>query len=374
MAQDPSPIDESLARSWRLLKFAEVASYTLGRTPPRRNPAYWPVAAGIPWVTISDMTPYSTVHATAESVSSTAVAEIFRCPPVSAGTLLMSFKLTIGRTAVLGVNAYHNEAIIAIRPKAGVDRDFLRYYLPTIDFAQHQDRAIKGQTLNKGKIETLPVVLPPLPEQRAIVGALSKVQAAVEVQDKILATLRALKTATMGRLFREGLRGEPLKQTEIGEIPESWDIVPLGEVATIERGKFAHRPRNDPQFYGGSTPFIQTGDVAKCNGRVRRYSQTLNERGLAISRLFPKGTIVLTIAANIGDTGIIEFDSAFPDSVVGITPAQGIHAVFLEYYLRTQKGEMNRLAPKGTQKNINIQFLKPWPTPCPSVEEQREMA
>jgi type I restriction enzyme S subunit len=218
------------------------------------------------------------------------------------------------------------------------------------------------------------IVAPTLTEQRAIAVVLSKIQAAVEVQEKIVGTLKELKAAIMAKLFREGLRGEPLKQTEIGEIPESWEVMRLGTVAVVERGKFAHRPRNAPQFYGGEIPFIQTGDVTKANGRIRTYTQTLNEEGLKISRLFPKGTIVLTIAANIGDTGILEFDSAFPDSLVGITPTDVMDSTFLEYYLRTQKTEMDRLAPKGTQKNINIQFLKPWPVPKPALDEQKTIA
>jgi type I restriction enzyme S subunit len=90
--------------------------------------------------------------------------------------------------------------------------------------------------------------------------------------------------------------------------------------------------------------------------------------------MFPAGTILITIAANIGFTGILEFDSACPDSLIGITPHENVHTEFLNYYLITQQLEMDRLAPKNTQKNINIQFLKPWPVPLPSVEEQTEMA
>ena len=87
--------------------------------------------------------------------------------------------------------------------------------------------------------------------------------------------------------------------------------------------------------------------------------------------MFPKGTIVITIAANIGDTAILDYDCAFPDSLIGITPASNVEPLFLEFYLRTQKEEMNRLAPKGTQKNINIQFLQPWPVVLPPLPEQR---
>lgn len=178
----------------------------------------------------------------------------------------------------------------------------------------------------------------------------------------------------MHKLFTEGLHGEPQKQTEIGLVPESWELVELAEVAMIERGKFSHRPRNEPRFYGGEYPFVQTGDVSNCDGYVRSYTQTLNEDGLAISKMFPAGTILITIAANIGFTGILMFDSACPDSLIGITPEENIHTEFLNYYLITQQPEMDRLAPKGTQKNINIQFLKPWPILIPSLEEQAEIA
>ena len=220
------------------------------------------------------------------------------------------------------------------------------------------------------------IPLPPLPEQRAIARVLNAIQRAIAAQDAVIAAARELKRSLMARLFRYGPGPTPAetKETEIGEIPAHWEVVPLGEVARIERGKFSHRPRNAPEFYGGRIPFIQTGDVARCNGRIRSYSQTLNERGLSVSRMFPKGTIVITIAANIGYTGILEFDSAFPDSLIGITPDGSVDTVFLEYYLQTQQPEMDRIAPRGTQKNINIQFLKPWPVPNAPPAEQVEIA
>ena len=216
--------------------------------------------------------------------------------------------------------------------------------------------------------------LPPLPEQKKIAHVLSTVQRAIEAQERIIQTTTELKKALMHKLFTEGLRNEPQKQTEIGPVPESWEVVPLGQIARVERGKFSHRPRNEPRFYGGEYPFVQTGDVANCDGYVRTYTQTLNEDGLAISKMFLAGTILITIAANIGFTGILEFDSACPDSLIGISPTDEIHTEFLNYYLIAQQPEMDRLAPKGTQKNINIQFLKPWPVPMPSIEEQREIA
>jgi Type I restriction modification DNA specificity domain len=123
----------------------------------------------------------------------------------------------------------------------------------------------------------------------------------------------------------------------------------------------------------GQVRQVQPALVAQLHEPAVSYTQTLNERGLSVSRVFPKGTIVLTIAANIGDTGILDFDSAFPDSLVGIIPRGCLSNEYLALYLRTQKDEMDRLAPRGTQKNINIRFLEPWPVPIPPPTEQAEI-
>jgi type I restriction enzyme S subunit len=169
----------------------------------------------------------------------------------------------------------------------------------------------------------------------------------------------------------------PQQEVDGRSIPAHWQVMTLADIAKIERGKFTHRPRNDPAFYGGRIPFIQTGDITKAalqDGRIRTYSQTLNEKGLAVSRVFPRQTIAITIAANIGYSAILEFDSAFPDSIIAITPHAECSVEFLNYYLTTQQPEMDRLAPRGTQKNINIEFLKPWPVPLPPLEEQKQIS
>ena len=230
------------------------------------------------------------------------------------------------------------------------------------------------QSINKATLEQFSVRVPPLPEQRAIAHVLQTVQKAKEARQRELVLERERKAALMEHLFTHGTRGESTKKTEIGNIPESWDVLPMAKVATIERGKFAHRPRNDPAYYGGTTPFVQTGDVTASDGHITKYFQTLNEQRLSVSKIFPKGTILITIAANIGFSAILEFDSAFPDSLIGITPNECIDAEFLNYYLMTQQPEMDRKAPRGTQKNINIEFLTPWQVPVPSLDEQRCIA
>jgi len=158
----------------------------------------------------------------------------------------------------------------------------------------------------------------------------------------------------------------------IGNIPDSWKIVKLEDIADVQRGKFTFRPRTDPRFYGGKIPFIQTGDVSNSGGRITKYSQTLNEEGLKISKMFPKGTICVTIAANIGDASILDFDSAFPDSIIGINPVKTlINSIYLLYYLIRIKPKLNEMSVQSTQKNINLGYLKPLPVPLPPLSEQQ---
>ena len=162
-----------------------------------------------------------------------------------------------------------------------IDLEFLYYLLKHADLTRIVgDVGVPG--LNREMAYMEQVHFPAArSEQKKIAHILSTVQRAIETQERLIQTTTELKKALMHKLFTEGLRNEPQKQTEIGLIPESWEVVPLGEIGQIERGKFSHRPRNEPRFYGGDYPFVQTGDVSNCDGYVRSYSQTLNEEGLA---------------------------------------------------------------------------------------------
>ena len=122
---------------------------------------------------------------------------------------------------------------------------------------------------------------------------------------------------------------------------------------------------------GGEYPFIQTGDVARANGGKIAFTQTLNEEGLSVSKLFQPPVVVITIAANIGDTADLDFPSCFPDSVVGLIPKPGTDARYLEVFMRTKKQHLNDIAPQAAQKNINIEILKTIEVPVPPLATQQ---
>jgi type I restriction enzyme S subunit len=164
------------------------------------------------------------------------------------------------------------------------------------------------------------------------------------------------------------------KQTEVGVIPENWKVEPFQALAHIERGKFTARPRNDPKYYGGEIPFIQTGDVTNSSGWIKMYSQTLNQEGLKVSKLFRRGTLFFTIAANIGDVGFAGFDTACPDSLVAITPVKRIDKHWLAHELRMRKPSFENLASHNAQLNISLEKLRPYLLPVPPPAEQEAIA
>ena len=200
-----------LPTTWTTEQFADVADYAIGRTPARANSSYWEDdGANVAWVAISDMKPHGLVRQTKESISGRAFREVFGGRAAPAGTLLMSFKLTIGRVAVLGIPACHNEAIMSIYPRAGVNRRYLGYYLSSLNYADYHDRQIKGNTLNKAKIDRLPIVLPPEPEQEAIADVLDLIVRASGTAARLVALTDSLRVSAMSELMSGRLRTESL--------------------------------------------------------------------------------------------------------------------------------------------------------------------
>jgi type I restriction enzyme S subunit len=157
---------------------------------------------------------------------------------------------------------------------------------------------------------------------------------------------------------------------EDGEV--EWRTLP--EMALdFGRGKSKHRPRNDEKLYGGDIPFIQTGDIRSASHIIMKYSQNYSAFGLKQSKLWPKGTLCITIAANIAETSILGFDACFPDSIIGfVADPKKTSADYVEYLLQSVK---NQLEEKGKEKssaqsNINLATFEQLKLPFPSITEQ----
>ena len=155
----------------------------------------------------------------------------------------------------------------------------------------------------------------------------------------------------------------------------SWEKVTLDKLGSVSRGRSKHRPRNDASLFGGKYPFIQTADIKAAPFYITEYSETYNDRGLAQSKLWHKGTLCITIAANIADTAILDIDACFPDSVMGFIPYDGVSDVrFVKYAFDMLQRDMKQISQGTAQDNLSWQKLSTIQFPKPPFEVQRKIA
>lgn len=231
-------------------------------------------------------------------------------------------------------------------------------------------------------LNRIKAMIPPLVEQMAIVRFLDwangRLERTVRAKRKVIALLTEQKQAIIHRAVTRGLdTSVPLKHSGIpwlGDIPQRWEVRRVKQATRILRGKFTHRPRNDQSLYDGRYPFIQTGVVARASKFITTYSQTLNEKGLAVSKQFPSGTLVMTIAANIGEVAVLTFAACFPDSVVGFIPSRYLDRDYLYLIFQCMKPELLREAPVNTQGNLNVERIGAMGIPLPPLVEQMQIA
>jgi type I restriction enzyme S subunit len=292
------------------------------------------------------------------------------------GTTIIGRKGTINSPIYVNQKFWNVDTAFGISPLNNIDSKYIHYLCVGFDFKK-LDKSTTIPSLAKRDIVKIKFPLAPLPEQRAIAA---KIEQLFSELDNGIANLKAAKSkleiyrqAILKQAF-EGKLTNPKNQIQ-DDLPKNWKWVKLGEVAEVKRGKSKHRPRNDKQLFGGKYPFIQTGDVKAANGGlIRNYSQTYSDFGLAQSKLWQKGTLCLTIAANIADTAFLGFDACFPDSVVGISSDGNVLSLnFLNYLIQKLKVEIDSKASATAQKNINVEFLDKLLIPFCPIEEQKQI-
>ena len=313
-----------------------------------------------------------------------------------------------------------------LRPHKGISGDFLLFFLLQDAFrgeAQGHMAGTAGQLrVPAGFLEEADFMLPPLPEQHRIVAEIEKHFTRLDASVAALKTVQAnlkryrasvLKAACEGKLVpteaelaqaegrdyepadrllerimaerrarwesqekRRGKYKEPSAHdtSALPELPDGWVWATLPQLGELNRGKSKHRPRNDPRLLGGPYPFVQTGDIRHSQGLVTCHSQTYTEYGLAQSRLWPSGTLCITIAANIAETGILSYPACFPDSVVGfVCDNDPVITKFIEFFIRTEREGLERFAPATAQKNINLKVLSDLVVSLPPLAEQHRI-
>lgn len=156
---------------------------------------------------------------------------------------------------------------------------------------------------------------------------------------------------------------------------DKWTKYKLSELGFLGRGKSKHRPRNDISLFGGSYPFIQTGEIKAANLYISNYEQTYNEKGLAQSKLWNEGTLCMTIAANIAETAILKIKACFPDSIVGFVADNKLcNVYFIKYYIDFIKNKMQSVSGGACQDNLSLDKIAYFDIEAPKKKIQDKIA
>jgi type I restriction enzyme S subunit len=329
---------------------------------------------------------------------------------------------------------YGSTEFYALRPKPGLLAEYLFYFITQESFRKEAARNMTGavglRRVPKNYLAEQSIPLPPLPDQHRIVEEIEKqftrLDAGVKALKRVQANLKryraaVLKSACEGRLVpteagqsRSGVpplskssaankRQDAASTYETGEQllarilrereknwqgrgkykspaapdttnhppnPEGWTWATKPQRGDLNIFNSKHRPRDDKRLYDGPYPFIQTGDVRKSGGIIRGHNQTYSEFGLQQSRLWPEGTLCITIAANIAETGILAFAACFPDSIVGFECSDYPNVVkYICFFINTVREKLEQFAPATAQKNINLEVLQNVAIPLPPLIE-----
>jgi len=347
--------------SWPTVSLGDAVFFKGGGTPSRDNDKYW--NGSIPWATVKDLNSGFSLVTTQESITEEGLKSS-ASNLIPRGTVIIPTRMALGKAVISEVDAAINQDLKAVFPQENLDSRFLLWYFITNGSrikAMGKGATVKGVTLDQ--VRALQIPLPPILEQRRIAAILDKADVLRTKRHDAIAKLDQLLQSIFLDMF-----GDPASNAK------GWPVGTLVDLGELDRGVSRHRPRGAPELLGGKHPLIQTGDVSRSGGYIREFTATYSDIGLAQSKKWPAGTLCITIAANIAETGILTFDACFPDSVVGFTPKQTSNVEFVQELMRFLREILEERAPQVAQKNINLAILRELPIPIPPAESQHQFA
>jgi len=361
---------------WRSRPLSELATTTSGGTPSRNRKDYF--NGIIPWIKSGELND-GYIHKAEEHITEAGLenSSAKLLPP---GTVLIAmYGATIGKTAILKTEASTNQAICCIRPGPNLDADYLRFHLMFLrdDLLSHSHGGAQPN-ISQQIVRNQTISYPPLREQKAISHSLLAVQRAIKAQDLTIQITTELKKALMQKLFSEGLRGEPQKETEIGLVPESWEICTVGNVAVIQSGGTPAREEFS-NWERGTIPWVKTGEINYCT--ILETEEKITHAGLANSaaKLFPPGTLLMAMygqGVTRGRVAMLGIEAATNQACAAFIPMQTKtpNLKYLFYYFQHHYEDLRRLGHGANQKNMNAALIRSFPLALPEPAEQQEIA
>lgn len=274
--------------------------------------------------------------------------------------------------------------VIPLQDIEGISDKFFLFYLllhPAIrsDLAGKMDGTTGRQRLSKEVLGGRLIPFPPLSEQRKIAGVLGVVQRAIEQQERLLQLTAELKKALLHQLFTQGLRGEPQKQTEIGPVPENWEVVELGSLAKVGNGSTPKRD-NEGYWQGGMIPWLNS---AKIHERfITEADQFVTDLAVKECHLprVKSGSLLVAITGQgktLGNTALVSFETCINQHLAYAqftTPR--VVPEFVLWFMQTRYDHLRSISQAGgsTKGALTCGYLKTYPVPVPALDEQHEIA
>ena len=345
---------------WQTVKIGDVCVVERGGSPRPIDKYITTSDNGVNWIKIGDTTDSMYITSTEQKIIPDGMKKSRYVQP---GDFLLSNSMSFGRPYILKIDGCIHDGWLVLRDKDELfDKRFLYYCLSAPStYQKFKSLAVGGvvNNLNSEMVRNVSVPLPPLVEQKSVAQLLDRISDLISLRKQQLVKLDELVKARFVEMF-----GDPVHNTN------SLPTRPLSELGTLDRGRSKHRPRNDPELLNGPYPLIQTGEIANSGLYITSYKNTYSELGLRQSKMWNKGTLCITIAANIAQTAILAFDACFPDSVVGFIPNEGIRAIYIHYWFSFFQKILEEQAPQVAQKNINLQILSELKVMIPPLEIQ----
>ena len=328
--------------TWEQVKIGELCEIEMGRTPSRAESKYW--GTGHAWVSIADMGRAKYLEQTKEQITDEGLKS-FRRGKIDPGTVLFSFKLSIGKVAITAIPLVTNEAIVAlpIKDKTRLDTDFLFWVLQNLDVSGDVDRAGKGLTLNKEKLNNLEIPLPPLPVQRRIAAVLDEVDALRQKRERSIERLTQLLDATLIQKI-----GDPIKGLY------RYDTRPGKTVYKLSSGKFFKR---EDHSGNGSIP-------AYGGAGITGWADTPN--------IHMPTVVIGRVGFHCGNVQAVNEPAFITDNAIYIKELQDDFLMgFIHHFLRLS--QLNRFRDPGDLKKITQKPLEDLAIPVVPLAEQREL-
>lgn len=363
--------------TWKKAKFEELFDIAIGGTPSRNEPLFWDseYKTSNYWVSIRDLKE-RVISNTAERITELGIQKS-NVKLVPKETVIMSFKLSVGKVAIAGCDLYTNEAIAAFKPINAKQIDLKYFYqgLHSWDLLGDIDQAVKGVTLNKEKLRNIEAILPPLPEQQKIAQILTSVDEVIEKTQAQIDKLKDLKTGMMQELLTKGIGHVEFKDSPVGRIPVGWEVKLLDTIA--KRGS-GHTPNKlKPEYWNGHVKWVSLSDSNKLDRLyIHDTTKKISQLGIENSSAtpHPAGTVVMARDAGIGKSAITTSEMAVSQHFMAWICGDNLDNYFLYYLLQFWKPQFENIAMGSTIKTIGLPYFKKLNVPVPAIDEQLKIS